>query len=413
MKKKKISILGLGYIGLPTAIILANKQVNVEGYDINKNKIEQINKGMLPFVESGLKTLLKKALRTKHFKASNKLAVADVYVITVPTPFKYGNKKKPQPDLSYIESACNQISGVLKKKDLVILESTSPVGTTIKVSNWLSKKRKDLTFPHNTTLNPDINIAYCPERVLPGNVMNELENNDRVIGGVTTNCSKKAKNFYKLFCNGKCSLTDSKTAEMVKLAENSYRDNQVAFANELSMISEKLNVDVSELIKLSNLHPRVNILNPGPGVGGHCIAVDPWFLISSDENNSKLLQLSRQVNINKEKWVIRKVKQKLNSMNKATKKNIAILGLAFKPNIDDLRESPSVRIAKKLIENKYNVLCVEPNISNHEVFNLVSLSKALRSCDLILCLVKHKEFEKNSKLIASSKSTIIDICGLL
>ena len=412
MNIKKISILGMGYIGLPTSIMLSSKKHKVSGFDINLEKINKINKGEIPFVEKGLRKDLKKVLSSGYFKATNILETSDIYVIAVPTPFKKNLKKIPKPDLSYVKSACNSISKVLKKNDLVILESTSPVGTTIKVSKWLSQKRKDLIFPHEGKNKLDVNIAYCPERVLPGNVMKELKENDRVIGGVTTDCSLKAKKFYKIFCKGKCSITNSNTAEMVKLTENSFRDSQVAFANEISMISDNLGVNVTELIKLSNLHPRVNILNPGPGVGGHCIAVDPWFLISSDRKNAKILKLSRQVNIEKEKWVVDKVKKKIKGLNKKPKVNIAILGLSFKADIDDLRESPAVRIVQALKLLKHNIKCVEPNIKSHKEFQIVSLEDSIKNADIILCLVKHKEFIRKVKMIDSSKAQLIDICGL-
>ena len=352
----------------------------------------------------------------KNLHASIQPEQSDAFIIAVPTPFMVDTEENlPQPDLSYIFSAADEIAPYIKKGDLIILESTSPVGTTEKLLEILKEKRPDLSFP-GSSVEADINIAYCPERVLPGKIIEELVSNNRVVGGITNECSDKAKDLYEIFLEGKCYLTNSRTAEMVKLTENASRDVSIAFANELSIICDDENIDVWELINLSNLHPRVNILEPGPGVGGHCIAVDPWFIVSRSQK-AKLIKTSREINDSKPMWVIEKIKEMVTQFckeNKANKKDIciAIYGLAFKPDIDDLRESPAVQILEKLSKfHEGQLISVEPNIELNEEnkanYGLVSFFEASKKADIHVLLVKHKEFLENK---VSSKY-VLDIKG--
>lgn len=420
--KNEVCVVGLGYIGLPTAAMFSSRGKKVIGVDINKETVEIINKGKIHIVEPGLEKIVKKSVSDGLLRASTEAESADAFLIAVPTPFKPLKTKSfvPEPDLSYIESACELISRVLKKGDLVILESTSPVGTTEKISVWLSELRPDLKFPHEHNNLSNIKIAHCPERVLPGNIIKELVDNDRLIGGITDKCSIAATSLYKIFVEGECITTNARTAEMAKLTENASRDVNIAFANELSLICDDLNIDVWELIKLANRHPRVNILEPGPGVGGHCIAVDPWFIVSRSQNDAKLIHSARIVNDGKPDWVIDKIRNKIDSsasdiLNKA-KKNISIslFGISFKPNIDDLRESPAMYIAEKLL-NFYpdSISIVEPNIkslpNSLNGCNLISASSALSDTDLIVILVDHDEFYA----LDFKDKAVIDFKGIL
>lgn len=413
-----VSVIGLGYIGLPTAVILASNNIKVFGIDINKSVVSSINKGQVHIVEPNLDTLVQKAILVGNLKAYSEPKSADIFMIAVPTPFKNNH----EPDLSYIKSAVKAISHVIKKGNMIILESTVPVGTTENVKKWLSNERPDLNFSEDeNALNAeDINIAHCPERVLPGDILNELVNNDRIIGGLSTYCSERAKLFYQSFTNGNCIVTDCRTAELCKLVENSYRDVNIAFANELSLISDKLDINVWDLIKLANLHPRVNILQPGPGVGGHCIAVDPWFIVNSAPEEAKLIHAARLVNDSKPDFICKKIDQ-VSKKNKKDKSEliIASLGLSFKPNIDDLRESPAMKIAKiiELMGFKKSYLC-EPNIElipslfDSKKSQLIDLKLALEEADIIVLLVDHDEF-KNIDLKLLNGKEIIDSRGIL
>jgi UDP-N-acetyl-D-mannosaminuronic acid dehydrogenase len=417
----KISVVGLGYIGLPTAAMFASKKIEVIGVDTNLDVIKKINNGEIHIIEPGLDILVKEAVKNGFLKATLDAEPADVFLVAVPTPFISSNSENsiPKPDLSYIEAASRSIAKVLKKGDLVILESTSPVGATEKMASWISAEREDLTFPQTHGNKSDIRIAYCPERVLPGNVIKELVENDRVIGGLTENCTKAAIDLYKIFVKAKCISTNAKTAEMVKLTENASRDVAIAFANELSFVCDKLDIDVWELINIANYHPRVNILQPGPGVGGHCIAVDPWFIISSAPEDTKLMMTARNINDSKPEWVMKKIKYEIDNMvHNGIKKTeadikIACYGLTFKANIDDLRESPALLIAK-IVSKTHNgkVMFVEPNISNSldDKINdsLVDLDYALSNADIHVVLVDHEEF-KNKRPDAGN---IVDTRGI-
>ncbi len=395
--------MGLGYIGLPTAIISSQHGINVCGVDINPKVVEKTNKGELHIVEPGLQDLLKKAVDSKSLVASTTPFESDVYLIVVPTPFK----AKHEPDISYVESATKTVIPFLKEGDLFIIESTSPVGTT--------EKMAELIFAERPELKGSIHIAYCPERVLPGNVIFELVNNDRVIGGIDDASADAASEFYGKFVSGQLHKTNCRTAEMCKLVENSSRDVQIAFANELSMICEKAGINVWELISLANKHPRVNILQPGCGVGGHCIAVDPYFISSAFPNEAKIIAQARNINNYKSEWCVEKAKNAILSfeLENGKKPQVALMGLAFKPNIDDLRESPAMKIAKHLVTEmpdvKFNI--VEPNISSHPDFDIVDFQTAFEQSDIVVYLTAHKQFfmlpqEANDKLI-------LDFCGVI
>lgn len=394
-----ISVIGLGYIGLPTAAAFASRQKKVIGVDINQHAVDTINRGGIHIVEPDLDALVKQAVDEGFLEASTRPYPADAFLIAVPTPFK----GQHQPDLKYVEAAARSIAPVLKKGDLVILESTSPVGTTEQMAEWLAECRPDLSFPQQESDRADINIAYCPERVLPGQVMVELIKNDRVIGGMTAVCSQRACDLYNIFLQGECVVTNSRTAEMCKLTENSFRDVNIAFANELSLICDAQGINVWELIALANRHPRVNILQPGPGVGGHCIAVDPWFIVAQNPEQSKLIRTAREVNDSKPHWVVDRVKAQLADCLTATGKRaseikIACFGLAFKPNIDDLRESPAVEVSKLIADwHAGETWAVEPHVhqlpaSLSDKVTLHSLGDALKNADLLVMLVDHKIF---------------------
>lgn len=413
---KKISVIGLGYIGLPTAAMFASQKIEVIGIDRDASVVNTVNRGEIHIVEPFLDVMVHKAVEQGYLSASLIAKSADAFLIAVPTPFKNSTNPIPEPDLSYIESAINLIAPVLKKGDLIVLESTSPVGTTEKISEWLSDLRDDLIFPMRENDVCDVNIAHCPERVLPGKVVQELVDNDRVIGGLSVKCSKRALELYKIFVKGECVITNARTAEMSKLTENACRDSQIAFANELSMICDNLNIDTYELISLANRHPRINILQPGPGVGGHCIAVDPWFIVNKSPEQTKLILESRKVNLQKTKWVIEKIKDSLSNISDSLKKpitelKVAYLGLAFKPNIDDLRESPAVEVVNRLQNFVAEYVCVEPNIEQSAVHPLGKLDQAINNCDLIVVLVKHDQFVRRKSDILSSNNKILDFCG--
>ena len=399
----KACFMGLGYIGLPTAIISSQHGINVCGVDINPKVVEKTNRGELHIVEPGLQALLKKAVNSKSLVASTTPFESDVYLIVVPTPFK----AKHEPDISYVQSATKTVIPLLKEGDLFIIESTSPVGTT--------EKMAELIFAERPELKGRIHIAYCPERVLPGNVIFELVNNDRVIGGIDDASADAAAEFYGKFVSGQLHKTNCRTAEMCKLVENSSRDVQIAFANELSMICEKAGINVWELISLANKHPRVNILQPGCGVGGHCIAVDPYFISSAFPNEAKIIAQARSINNYKSEWCVEKAKNAILSfeLENGKKPQVALMGLAFKPNIDDLRESPAMKIAKHLVAEmpdvKFNI--VEPNISSHPDFDIVDFQTAFEQSDIVVYLTAHKQFfmlpqEANDKLI-------LDFCGVI
>lgn len=405
MKTKTISVIGLGYIGLPTAALLASKDYRVFGTDINDHVVEKINKGKIHIVEPELDIFVRSAVAKGTLQAFSKPQAADIYIICVPTPL-YISEVTPKPNIDYILKATRDIAPLVKAGDLVILESTSPVGTTNQMKNVLYDAGVDVEA---------IYIAYCPERVLPGNIMRELVQNDRIIGGLTPAATEIVAKFYRSFVSGEVLHTNAKTAEMCKLAENSFRDVNIAFANELSLICEKENINVWSLIQLANRHPRLNILKPGVGVGGHCIAVDPWFIVARDEENSRLIRTAREVNNYKTKSVIKKIKLAASDTNvrSGKKPKIACLGLTYKPNIDDLRESPALKVTEALIDDGYNVVAVEPNIKNHPTIPLLTIEEAIKESDVIAVLVKHREFTEpniRSKLLDLG---ILDFCGVL
>ena len=400
-KNITVSTVGLGYIGLPTSALVASNGIKVSGMDINAKVVETINKGQIHIVEPELETFVSKAIKGGYLSASVDVQPADVYLIVVPTPFK-GNH---EPDISFVEAATKNVIPLLKEGDLYIIESTSPVGTT--------EKMEKLIFSERPELKGKICLAYCPERVLPGNVMFELVENDRVIGGVNDESTQKAIDFYSLFVKGKLHATNARTAEMCKLTENASRDSQIAFANELSLICDKADINVWELIELANKHPRVNILQPGCGVGGHCIAVDPYFIVSDYPREAQMIGKARETNNYKSFWVAEKIQNaKFEFELKYGKKpSVAILGLAFKPNIDDLRESPAKYIAQKVLQsaNDEVVYLVEPNIEEHHVFKLTDYKVAVEKADIIAFLVAHDEF-KNLDIGEDKK--VLDFCGI-
>lgn len=410
MEFQTISVIGLGYIGLPTAAAFAARRKKVIGVDVNAKTVDTINRGEIHIVEPELDMVVSAAVTQGYLRATTVPEPADAFLVAVPTPFKGDH----EPDLSFVEAATRSIAPVLKKGDLVILESTSPVGTTEQMVDWLAQARPDLSFPHTHGEDSDIRVAHCPERVLPGQVMRELVQNDRVIGGMTSQCAEAAIELYKVFVQGECVVTNARTAEMCKLTENSFRDVNIAFANELSIICDKLDINVWELIALANRHPRVNILQPGPGVGGHCIAVDPWFIVSKTPEDAKVIRAAREVNDGKPHWVIEKVKKEAERF-KAPK--IACLGLAFKANIDDLRESPALDIVKELARTFPSaVVACEPNITEYkgderESIRLEKWDKAIVDADIIVLLVDHKEFKKINNTTLS-RSVVIDTRGL-
>jgi len=395
----KICVIGLGYIGLPTASLLGTKGFQVHGVDVSKHVVDTINEGKIHIVEPDLDIMVKSAVNVGNLKAGLEPVEADIFIIAVPTPFK-GDY---QPDLSYVESATQMISPFVKPGNLVILESTSPVGTTDEVVGRILKENG-----HDTE--KDVFVAHCPERVLPGRILVELVENDRIVGGINPLATNKAVEFYKTFVRGEVLSTDARTAEMAKLTENSSRDVSIAFANELSVICDEEGINVWELISLANRHPRVNILNPGPGVGGHCIAVDPWFIVARSPEHAKLIKTARLVNDAKPGWVIDKVKSRAEKFKHPV---IGCLGLAFKADVDDLRESPSVDIVRNLIkENVGEILISEPNLESHDEFDLLSCEEVIRRSDIILLLVDHKEY-KGIKTLELNEKVLIDTRGTL
>ncbi|WP_196889200.1 UDP-N-acetyl-D-mannosamine dehydrogenase [Aureivirga sp. CE67] len=402
MNKVDVVMIGLGYIGLPTAALIAQGESYVHGVDINENVVNTVNEGKIHIVEPSLDEAVASAVEKGYLKADLKAVEADTYLIVVPTPFKGKN----EPDISFVEAATRGIIPLLKKGDLYIIESTSPVGTT--------EKMMDLIYEERPELKDELHIAYCPERVLPGNVMHELVYNDRVIGGIDQKSTEKAISFYSQYVKGELHATNARTAEMCKLVENSSRDVQIAFANELSLICDKAGINVWELIELANKHPRVNILQPGCGVGGHCIAVDPYFIVSEYPMESKIIGTAREINNYKSFWCAEKIQnEKLKfELKHGRKPSVALMGLAFKPNIDDLRESPAKYITQKVLQNDHNgeYFIVEPNIEEHNVFKLTDYKEATEKADIIAFLVAHDEFKE---LEISSEKSILDFCGIL
>lgn len=400
--KPQVVMIGLGYIGLPTAALIAQNKTYVHGVDINPIVVETINAGKIHIIEPELDTAVANAVKEGYLKADTKPVEANVYLVVVPTPFKAKN----EPDISFVEAATQAIIPLLKKDDLYIIESTSPIGTT--------EKMMQLIYAERPELKDKLHIAYCPERVLPGNVMYELVHNDRVIGGIDEKSTDKAVAFYKQFIKGNLHKTNARTAEMCKLVENSSRDVQIAFANELSLICDKADINVWELINLANKHPRVNILQPGCGVGGHCIAVDPYFIVADYPMESKIIGTAREINNYKSFWCAEKVQTaKLEfELKHGRKPSIALMGLAFKPNIDDLRESPAKYIAQKVLQNANNdeYYIVEPNIETHKVFKLTNYKEAAEKADIIVFLVAHKEFKD---IQPKAEKVILDFCGVL
>ena len=401
MNKPEVVMIGLGYIGLPTAALIAQNKVNVHGVDINPNVVKTINKGEIHIVEPELDIAVESAVKGGYLKASVNAVEADTYLIVVPTPFKGKN----EPDISFVEAATKGIIPLLKEGDLYIIESTSPIGTT--------EKMEALIYQERPELKGKIYLAYCPERVLPGNVMYELVHNDRVIGGVDEVSTKKALGFYAKYVKGTLHKTNARTAEMCKLVENSSRDVQIAFANELSLICDKADINVWELINLANKHPRVNILQPGCGVGGHCIAVDPYFIVSEYPMESKIIGTAREVNNYKSFWCAEKIQTaKLQfELANGKKPKVALMGLAFKPNIDDLRESPAKYIVNKVLQNDSNgeYFIVEPNIDTHNVFKLTSYKQGVKEADIIALLVAHDEFKE----LDFTGKEVLDFCGVI
>ena len=396
----KACFMGLGYIGLPTAIIAAKNGVDVLGVDVNPKVVEMTNHGLMHIIEPGMDEMLSEVVQSGQLRAATRPEVSDAYFMVVPTPFK-GNK---EPDVSYVESATRMVLPLLKDGDLYVIESTSPVGTT--------EQMAQIIFSERPELEGKIYIAYCPERVLPGNVIFELVHNDRVIGGLTPEATDKAIEFYSQFVQGTLHKTNSRTAEMCKLTENSSRDVQIAFANELSMICDKAGINVWELINLANKHPRVNILQPGCGVGGHCIAVDPYFITSTYPEEAKIIAQARSINNYKALWCAEKVKNAILKFEVDNKRKpvVAMMGLAFKPNIDDLRESPSRQIASQVVkEAAVKVLVVEPNISEHPDFELTPYEKAYSEADIVVMLTAHNEFKT---LPYDNNKVILDFCGI-
>ncbi len=396
---KTVSVIGLGYIGLPTAAVIASRGINVIGVDVNQKAVNTINAGDIHIVEPDLDIVVRGVVSTGNLRATTTPEPAEAFMVAVPTPFHHSDDGSHKPNLDYIKSAALAIAPVLEKGNLVILESTSPVGSTEKLAAWLSEARPDLTFPQDKGDNADIKVAHCPERVLPGYVLQELVSNDRVIGGMSKACSDRAVELYKTFVRGDCIITSARTAEMAKLTENSFRDVNIAFANELSVICDKLKINVWELVKLANRHPRVNILNPGPGVGGHCIAVDPWFIVDSCPDEAKIIKQARLTNDAKPFYVIDKITEAADQFKKPV---IACLGLAFKADIDDLRESPALQIVEELAKrNIGEIIAVEPNINEAEMpkaltaakVELSSLEGALEKANIVVILVDHKQFK--------------------
>lgn len=407
---QKLSVIGLGYIGLPTAAVFASRGLEVVGVDVTAEIVDTINAGKVHIVEPDLDIVVRGVVSTGNLRATMEPEPADAFIIAVPTPFVDGKR----PDLTYIEAAGRAIAPVLERGNLVILESTSPVGATEKLANWLKEERPDLSFPQDGVPIPDVSIAHCPERVLPGHVLHELVANDRIVGGMTPTCAERATALYGIFLRGECFVTDARTAEMAKLTENSFRDVNIAFANELSVICDNLDIDVWKLIRLANRHPRVSILQPGPGVGGHCIAVDPWFIVDSAGDDARLIRSAREINDGKPEWVIGKIDAAAERFKAPV---IALLGLAFKADIDDLRQSPALQIAKRVIDGGAKTFVVEPNIAELPESlagktQLTDMRGCLAEADIVVILVDHKEFSGLEMSQLASK-VVIDTRGVL
>lgn len=418
---KKICVVGLGYIGLPTAAMFASRKLDVVGVDVSQHVVDTINKGKIHIVEPDLDMVVNASVKEGFLKASTTPEASDAFLIAVPTPFK----ENKQPNLDYIKAAIESIAPFVQKGNLIVLESTSPVGTTEQMAKWLAESRPDLNIPLSSQDSADIYISHCPERVLPGHVMRELVENDRVVGGMTKECAIKATELYQTFVRGECIATDCATAEMAKLTENAFRDVNISFANELSVICDRLNINVWELISIANRHPRVNILQPGPGVGGHCIAVDPWFIVSKTPDLAKVIKSAREVNDAKPLWVLDKLSLAVESIAQekscdVSDVSVCILGLAFKPDIDDLRESPALDISHQFIQkHSGQTILVEPNIESlpalFEGFSHVRFSKepeqAIKDSDLVVLLVDHSQFKALPHSIVSDKH-VIDTRGI-
>jgi len=393
--KGTVAIVGMGYIGLPTAVVLATRGINVIGVDINPKVIAQISRGEVPFVEPDLAVAVSGAVAMGRLTATLEMPVADAYIIAVPTPFN----EDRTADLSYVRAAAERIAPNLKSGDLVVLESTSPPGTTDQVSRWIGDLRPDLRMPHDNNTMAEISVAHCPERVLPGRIMIEMLTNDRVVGGLTTRCAEKAAAIYRVFAQGEILLTDAASAEMAKLVENAYRDVNIAFANELSFIAEALHIDVWEVIRLANRHPRVSILNPGPGVGGHCIPVDPWFIVAAAPAFARLIRTAREINDHKPHHVAEQVVAKAERFRTPT---IACLGLTFKANVDDIRESPAIEVVGLIAEALPNVEIlladpyvgtVPPLLAHHPNLHMERAIEAVERADIVVLLVEHEQFK--------------------
>ena len=418
--EKIVSVVGLGYIGLPTAAMFASKGIKVMGVDVNERAVEIINQGRVHIAEPGLEDMVRSAVASGKLRAYLRPQAADAFLLAVPTPFSGDH----EPDLTYVEAAARSVAPVLQKGNLVVLESTSPVGTTEQVAAWMADERPDLTFPQQEGEASDIRIAHCPERILPGRALLELVENDRIIGGMTPLCAQRAVELYGTFVTGECCITNARTAEMCKLTENSFRDVNIAFANELSMISDKQGIDVWELIRLANRHPRVNILQPGPGVGGHCIAVDPWFIVDGAPEEAQLIRKAREVNDHKPLWVLEQIKTAIADVVAATPGKgiaditVACLGLAFKPDIDDLRESPAMSITQAVARLGCRVLSVEPHIdtlpASLQLHNVIfaSFEEALQDAHVLCVLVGHSAFKALTPDQLRGK-IIIDTVGMI
>jgi UDP-N-acetyl-D-mannosaminuronic acid dehydrogenase len=398
MENSKVCVLGLGYIGLPTAALLATKGYKVHGVDVKPDVVETINKGLIHIVEPELDAFVKSAVQSGNLKASLKPDFADIFIITVPTPVEENN----DPDISFVMEAANAIIPYVKEGNYVILESTSPIGTTEKLVKLFKEKGLDTDGLH---------FAYSPERVLPGQTMRELVENDRIVGGITKEAALHVALFYESFVQGNVIITNSRTAEMSKLTENACRDVNIAFANELSILCDKFGIDVWELISLANRHPRINILKPGSGVGGHCIAIDPWFIVAEGKEDARIIRTAREINNNKPLWVINKVEKAAAEFRQKNNRDpkVACMGIAFKPNIDDLRESPSLFIVNSLIKRGLDILVAEPNVKKHNNLKLTEYQEAIKQADIILFLVAHKEFKT---VLVQEGKTVLDICGI-
>jgi UDP-N-acetyl-D-mannosaminuronic acid dehydrogenase len=410
----RISVIGLGYIGLPTAAVFAATGIDVIGVDVNRYVVDTINQGRPHFGEPNLDALVRRVVEGGKLRATMELEPAEAFIIAVPTPLN-GHGEQASPDISYVEAAARALAPVLVENNLVILESTSPVGTTERISKIMADLRPDLTFPHQKGELADIQVAHCPERVLPGKILEEVVNNPRIIGGMTRRCAQRALSLYKIIVHGECRVTNARTSELAKLTENAYRDVNIAFANELSFICDQLKINAWDLIELANLHPRVNILSPGPGVGGHCIAVDPWFIVATSPNEARLIRMARMINDSKPEYVCAKVRERAAALKRPV---IACLGLSYKKNVDDLRESPAVEIVRRLAQDGVGeLLVVEPHIASlpEELstlgLELYDFDRALERANLVLLLVDHMGFLQVDRDLLKDKF-VIDTRGV-